>query len=82
MGRDLEAGLNIDTDALAQLEQRLREARAELEQIETRWAIQRDLATRLLELRKQCASARAASTEENSEPAADLQQLEAELREV
>ena len=82
MGRDREAGLNIDSDALGQLELRLSEARAELEQIETRWAIQRDLATRLLELRKQCASARAASNEENPEPAAELQQLEAELREV
>jgi type VI secretion system protein VasG len=82
MGRDLEAGLNIDSDALEQLEQRLGEARAELEQIETRWAIQRDLATHLLELRKQCASARAASREENPEPAAELQQLEAELRDV
>ncbi len=82
MGRDLDAGLNIDSDALEQLEQRLSEARAELEQIETRWAIQRELAIRLLELRKQCASARAANTAENPEQAADLQQLEAELREV
>ncbi|WP_332827481.1 AAA family ATPase, partial [Ramlibacter sp.] len=80
--RDLDAGLKIDSDALEQLETRLGEARAELERLETRWAIQRSLAERLLELRRQCASARAATSEENPEQAADLQQLEAELGEV
>lgn len=80
MGRDLEAGLQIDSEALAQLEQRLSAARAELEQIETRWAVQRELAERLLELRKQCATARAASAEDASQ--ADLQQLESQLRDV
>jgi len=84
MGRDMEAGLQIDSEALAQLQQRLSEARAELEQIETRWSVQRELAERLLELRKQCAMARQASSEEqdDAEPEYDLAQLEAELREI
>jgi type VI secretion system protein VasG len=84
MGRDMEAGLQIDSEALAQLQQRLSEARAELEQIETRWSVQRELAERLLELRKQCAMARQATSEEqdDAEPEYDLAQLEAELREI
>ncbi|MBU2324735.1 MAG: type VI secretion system ATPase TssH, partial [Gammaproteobacteria bacterium] len=87
MGRDQQAGLQIDRETLEQLEARLTQARAELEQIETRWAVQRELAERLLELRKQCASLRQAPaddslSDEADEPAADLQQLEAELREV
>ncbi|WP_405119423.1 type VI secretion system ATPase TssH [Pseudomonas leptonychotis] len=84
MGRDMEAGLQIDSEALAQLQQRLSEARAELEQIETRWSVQRELAERLLELRKQCAIARQATSEEqdDAEPEYDLAQLEAELREI
>ncbi|WP_439860435.1 type VI secretion system ATPase TssH [Pseudomonas sp. MBLB4136] len=82
--RDRDAGLAIDADALAQLQRRLGEARAELEQLETRWATQRALAERLLELRKLCATARQGSGDEqaDAEPAADLQQLEAELRET
>jgi len=84
MGRDMEAGLQIDSEALVQLQQRLSEARAELEQIETRWSVQRELAERLLELRKQCAMARQATSEEqdDAEPEYDLAQLEAELREI
>jgi type VI secretion system protein VasG len=84
MGRDKQAGLQIDSEILEQLEARLSQARAELEQIETRWSVQRDLAERLLELRKQCAMARQASTEEqdDAEPEYDLAQLEAELREI
>ncbi|UTW05794.1 type VI secretion system ATPase TssH [Pseudomonas benzenivorans] len=82
--RDRDAGLAIDADALAQLQTRLGEARAELEQLETRWATQRELAERLLELRQLCATARQGSGDEqaDAEPAADLQQLEAELRET
>ncbi len=84
MGRDKQAGLQIDSEILEQLEARLSQARAELEQIETRWSVQRELAERLLELRKQCAMARQASTEEqdDAEPEYDLAQLEAELREI
>ena len=84
MGRDKQAGLQIDSEILEQLEARLSQARAELEQIETRWSVQRELAARLLELRKQCAMARQASTEEqdDAEPEYDLAQLEAELREI
>ncbi|QLC73195.1 type VI secretion system ATPase TssH [Pseudomonas sp. LPB0260] len=82
--RDRDAGLAIDADALAQLQTRLGEARAELEQLETRWATQRALAERLLELRQLCATARQGSGNEqaDAEPAADLQQLEAELCET
>ncbi|WP_296218254.1 type VI secretion system ATPase TssH [Pseudomonas sp. UBA2684] len=80
--RDLDAGLNIDTAALTQLESRLGEARAELEQVETRWAVQRALAERLLDLRKQCASARQSAGENDDEEQLALEQLEAELREI
>ena len=84
MGRDMEAGLNIDSEILDQLEARLSLARAELEQIETRWSVQRELAERLLELRKQCASLRQNPSEaENSDgQAVQLEQLEGELRAV
>lgn len=83
MRRDLDAGLHIGREILDGLETRLAAARAELEQLETRWSIQRTLAERLLELRKQCASARLApvtAPEEESRP--DLDQLEAELRDL
>jgi type VI secretion system protein VasG len=90
--RDLDAGLAIDRDALAQLQVRLGQARAELEQLETRWAIQRELAERLLELRKQCASARQVPAEasaavdseiqEDGEAQPSLQQLEEQLRQT
>ena len=79
--RDLDAGLSIDTDILDGLETRLAAARAELEQLETRWSVQRTLAERLLELRKQCAAARQAPTE-SAEAHLDLDQLEAELRDL
>ena len=82
MGRDMEAGLNIDSESLEQLEARLSQARAELEQIETRWAVQRELAERLLELRKQCAILRQTDSGAESTRAAELEQLEDELRAV
>ena len=82
MGRDMEAGLNIDSESLEQLEARLSQARAELEQIETRWAVQRELAERLLELRKQCASLRQTDSGAESTRATELEQLEGELRAV
>ncbi len=79
--RDLDAGLSIDTDILDGLETRLAAARAELDQLETRWSVQRTLAERLLELRKQYAAARQAPTE-SAEAHLDLDQLEAELRDL
>ncbi|VXB37258.1 Protein ClpV1 [Pseudomonas sp. 8BK] len=88
MGRDKQAGLQIDSEILEQLEARLSQARAELEQIETRWSVQRELAERLLELRKQCASLRQnpseaeAKPEDNDDQAVPLEQLEDELRAV
>ncbi len=82
--RDLEAGLRIEIETLDGLETRLAAAHAELEQLETRWSAQRTLAERLLELRKQCAAVRLAGDTE--EPAGerhpDLEQLEAELRDL
>lgn len=82
MGRDRQAGLNIDSESLEQLEARLSQARAELEQIETRWVVQRELAERLLELRKQCASLRQTDSGLETTHAAELEQLEGELRAV
>lgn len=81
--RDLDAGLHIDTEMLDALKTRLAAARAELEQLETRWSTQRTLAERLLELRKQCAAARLVpSTESENGAQPDLEQLEAELRDL
>src|SRR5690606_17673539 len=67
MRRDLDAGLSIDGEALEALESRQVAARAELQQVETRWVVQRDLAERLLEQRKQCAAARLAGAEEETD---------------
>ncbi|MEL7560760.1 type VI secretion system ATPase TssH [Stutzerimonas chloritidismutans] len=81
--RDLDAGLQIDTGILDSLETRLAAARAELEQLETRWGVQRSLAERLLDLRKQCATARTSPewvSDDETHP--DLKQLEAELRDL
>jgi type VI secretion system protein VasG len=85
--RDQEAGLLIDAQTLPQLEQRLSAARAELEQLETRWNSQRELAERLLELRKQCASARltaplASETVGENQAQPLLSELEAQLHAV
>ena len=84
--RDLDAGLPIDGEALAQLENRLHEAADELQQIDSRWSEQRQLAERLLQLRQQCAAARLDQPVEehaaNAEPLPNLAELEAELRRV
>ena len=87
--RDRDAGLPIDEDTLAQLQTRLGETRAELEQLETRWAIQRELAERLLDLRKRCANARQSPAAQEIGVGADeadeqpsLEQLEAQLRQT
>ena len=81
--RDLDAGLQINTEILDSLETRLAAARAELEQLETRWFAQRALAERLLKLRKQCAAARTApDCVRDDETRPDLEQLEAELRDL
>jgi type VI secretion system protein VasG len=66
----------VDEVALAALEQRLNEAEAELQQIDTRWSEQRQLAERLLHLRQQCAQARAVDNQD------ELAALEGQLREV
>lgn len=71
--RDLQAGLTIDQAALATLEQRLAEATTELRQLEARWGEQRQLAELLLDLRQQCAEARAGGNQD------ELAALECEL---
>ncbi|UNG18965.1 type VI secretion system ATPase TssH [Stutzerimonas zhaodongensis] len=81
--RDLDAGLNVDHEALDALDVRLSEARAEFEQVETRWSVQRELAERLLELRKACATARQVTVDEAcAQPPQDIETLEAELGDV
>jgi len=81
--RDLDAGLSVDREALDALDVRLSEARAELEQVETRWSVQRELAERLLELRKACAAARQVAVDEAcAQSPQDIETLEAELRDV
>ena len=74
MRRDQQAGLAIDTEALDHLENRLLSARSELIDMQQHWEAQRDLALRLLELRKQCAAARQA----NEATSADLPEAETE----
>ncbi|UVE17752.1 type VI secretion system ATPase TssH [Pseudomonas sp. LS44] len=54
--RDQAAGLPVEHHGVERLEARLREADRELEQLEQRWAEQRQLAERLLQLRQQSAS--------------------------
>ena len=80
MRRDLAAGLPVDAAALEQLEQRLVTTEAEVGLLETRWASQRELAERLLDLRKRAAEARRGSIEDIK--ALPLEELENELRDV
>lgn len=62
--RDDEAGLVIDNDALYALEERLLDADDERVALQMRWAAQKELAERLLDLRQQLASARDAAAVE------------------
>ncbi|WP_178125882.1 type VI secretion system ATPase TssH [Pseudomonas sp. EMN2] len=55
--RDAEAGLAIDHEAFAALEQRLDEAHDQEIELAARWARQRELAEQVLELRQQVANA-------------------------
>ncbi len=80
MRRDLAAGLPVDAAVLERLEQRLITAGDEIEQLETRWSKQRQLAERLLDLRKRTAEARSDANESGEAPSLD--ELEAELRAV
>ncbi|MDT3711947.1 MAG: type VI secretion system ATPase TssH [Pseudomonadaceae bacterium] len=80
MRRDLAAGLPVDASVLERLEQRLFTAGDEIEQLESRWTRQRQLAERLLELRKRTAEARSDANEDGE--ALSLDELEAELRAV
>jgi len=80
MRRDLAAGLPVDAAVLERLEQRLITAGDEIEQLESRWARQRQLAERLLDLRKRTAEARSNANADGEAPS--LNELEAELRAV
>lgn len=80
MRRDLAAGLPVDAAVLQRLEQRLFTAGDEIEQLESRWTRQRQLAERLLELRKRTAEARSDANEDGETPSLD--ELESELRAV
>jgi len=74
--RDRDAGLGIDDVALAALEEHLTKLRDELQALENDWAVQRALAERLLELRRQGAGA---DDTERSARQDVLQQVQAEL---
>ncbi|MBD1588076.1 type VI secretion system ATPase TssH [Pseudomonas typographi] len=82
--RDLDAGVVVDEQALAKVENRLLAAQAEHQHLEARWAVQRELAERLLTLRKQCTAARLQAHAESIPGATNLPVaaglLEAELR--
>ena len=80
MRRDLAAGLPVDAAVLERLEQRLITAGDEIELLESRWSKQRQLAERLLDLRKRTAEARNDANEDGE--ALSLDELEAELRAV
>ncbi|WP_028241174.1 type VI secretion system ATPase TssH [Stutzerimonas azotifigens] len=71
--RDLDAGLIVDPDALEALENQLDDTCAELERMERRWAEQRELAERLLDLRQRCAIARPVTAEGAPHETEDLQ---------
>lgn len=69
--RDAEAGLSVDSEALAALEARLQEADDERVRLETLWTEQKVLAERLLMLRQQLVEAREAAAESIAEAVED-----------
>ena len=71
MRRYLAGGLPVDAAVLQRLEQRLLTAGDEIEQLESRWTRQRQLAERLLELRKRTAEARSDANEDGEAPSLD-----------
>lgn len=86
--RDQQAGLQLDSQALEAVASRLEHIRRDLDTSETEWQRQQRLASRLLDLRRQCSEAREPvirtseplSGDEPPEPgASDPAQLEAEL---
>ncbi len=76
--RDHQAGLAINADELAGLQRTLDADHASISAMEARWLTQKALAENLLELRQQCAAARA----DDSLPGEDLAALEASLHET
>ena len=79
--RDLDAGLTVDSGALHTLHNRLEEAADEANALETEWALQREHAKRLLDLRQQCSQLRL-SLATDSEPSSKLEVLENQLRDT
>ncbi len=82
MNRDHEAGLAIDVQALDALDTRLHEAAEQLTELKNRWNVQRELAEKLLDLRREYASARLNQVPDAITEATDLRQLEETLRET
>lgn len=81
--RDAEAGLPIDHQALAALEERLREAEAQRVALEVLWTEQKELAVRLLDIRQQLAKSRKATAAGSADDEAKSTQfLEAALSET
>ncbi|WP_349572231.1 type VI secretion system ATPase TssH [Azotobacter salinestris] len=74
--RDRDSGLAIDVAALAALEERLGKVRDELQALENDWSVQRALAERLLELRRQGTGADDAERPARQD---ELRQVQAEL---
>ncbi|BCX71251.1 type VI secretion system ATPase TssH [Pseudomonas izuensis] len=80
--RDTEAGLPIDRDTLAALQEHLVLVENKKAELELLWTQQRKLAERLLELRQQLAKARGAAIAEPGEHASGIEVLETALNET
>jgi type VI secretion system protein VasG len=79
--RDLDAGLTTDPQVLGDLHQRLDAMSAEVKTLEAEWAIQRDAAKEVLDLRQRCAAMRRLPSGEVCTSLA-LEALEAQLHEA
>ncbi|WP_022963063.1 type VI secretion system ATPase TssH [Halopseudomonas pelagia] len=75
--RDQQAGLAVDEEQLSKLQDKREQDRADASALEQRWLTQKALADRLLELRQQAATLRAA---EQPDTSADLADIETALR--
>jgi type VI secretion system protein VasG len=79
--RDHDAGLMTDPQVLTDLHHRLDALSAEVTALEAEWAIQREAAKELLDLRQRCAALRRSQVDEGHTSSA-LQALEAQLHDV
>lgn len=84
--RDRQAGVALDANLLDALQARLSSARKELADCEAKWTMQQELASRLLDLRSQCARLRknfaAVDSSNIAAEQPELAQLDAELEQV